>query len=172
MSERAPRMPLTIEPATLDDKPLIATLLQFYLYDFSEFTGWTLNAHGFFDYRYLDHYWTEEGRYPFLFRVDGALAGFALVRMLEGDEPVYSMAEFFVMRGFRRGGIGETAAHALFDRFPGRWSVSEIEQNVAAQRFWRQAIDRYTGGRFTEQRDDRGRFIQEFETTSPARREK
>jgi predicted acetyltransferase len=165
-------MPLAIVPATLEDKPLIANLLQLYLYDFSEFMGWTLNAHGSFDYRYLDHYWTEEGRYPFLFRVDGALAGFALVRTLEGDEPVHAMAEFFVMRGFRRGGIGATAAHALFDRFPGHWSVMEMEQNTAALRFWRRVIDRHAPGAWTERRDDRGRFIQEFETASSARNEK
>ncbi len=39
----------------------------------------TLN-NGLYDYMYLDHYWTEEGRHPFFIRVDGKLAGFALVR--------------------------------------------------------------------------------------------
>ncbi|MGC4107344.1 MAG: GNAT family N-acetyltransferase [Thermomicrobiales bacterium] len=156
-------MDIDIVPAELHDKPVIANLMQLYLYDFSEATGWTVNAHGIYDYRYLDHYWTEDGRFPFVIRVDGKLAGFAFIRTIEtGDGPEHHLAEFFVMRAFRRSGVGTTVACQIFDRFPGRWEVAQIEQNVDAQRFWRRVIDRYTSGSYAERRDDRGRLIQEF----------
>jgi len=53
-----------------------------------------------YDYKYLDHYWTEEGRQPFVIRVDGKLAGFVLIRMMGTNEHSQSIpvAEFFVMK--------------------------------------------------------------------------
>lgn len=153
--------------ARVEDKSIIANLLQLYLYDFSELAGWAINEHGLFNYPYLDHYWTEPDRHPFLVRVDGELAGFALVRTLvmEGGQENH-LAEFFILRKLRRIGVGETAARQLFDRFPGTWTVAQRDWNIGAQRFWRRVIGRYTGGSYTERHDDdRDRFIQEFTVT-------
>lgn len=160
-------MRVDLVTAEVDDKPVIAKLLQLYLYDFSEFTGWAINEHGLFDYPWLDHYWRDPDRAPFLLRVDGELAGFALVHTAGPDgNRVHQLAEFFVLRKFRRMGVGETAARHLFDGMPGAWSVAQIDPNVAAQQFWRKVVGRYTGGAFTERHDDdRGRVIQEFSTT-------
>jgi hypothetical protein len=36
-------MQIDVIPAALDDKPVLANLMQLYLYDFSEFAGWTIN---------------------------------------------------------------------------------------------------------------------------------
>ncbi|MGC4189762.1 MAG: GNAT family N-acetyltransferase [Thermomicrobiales bacterium] len=158
-------MPIELVPVRLEDRPVLANLMQLYLYDFSEFAGWTINEHGLYDYRYLDHYWTDPGRHPFFVRADGELAGFALVSTVEAvttDAPEHHMAEFFIMRKFRRTGVGETAARTLFGQFPGPWSVSQMQWNDAAQRFWRTVIARYTQGAYTERHDERGRLIQEF----------
>ena len=38
-----------------------------------------VNLHGEYLHRYFDEYWTDSDRQAFLFRVEGALAGFALV---------------------------------------------------------------------------------------------
>jgi predicted acetyltransferase len=157
-------MQVELKTARVDDKPVIANLLQLYLHDFSEFAGWAINEHGLFDYPWLDHYWRDPARFPFLIRVDGELAGFALVHSSDQEGPqVHHLAEFFVLRKFRRMGVGEAAARQLFDRMPGSWSVAQMARNVVAQHFWRMVIRRYTGGSFTERReDDRGRIIQEF----------
>ena len=146
-------MTLTIEPAALSEKSVLRRLLELYLYDFSEFSGTDLDDHGLYGYRYLDHYWTEPERLPFLFRVDGRLAGFALVRRDAGSAAAphdLDMSEFFVLRRYRRAGIGRQAAQALFARLPGRWQVRQTAENVAAQVFWRRVIAEYTGGRFSE----------------------
>lgn len=159
-------MNVELLPAGVNDKPVIANLLQLYLYDFSEFAWWPINEHGLFNYPWLDHYWKDPDRTPFLIRVDGELAGFALVHASgEDGTHVQHLAEFLILRKFRRMGVGETAARSLFDRVPGSWSVAEMDRNVVAQRFWRTVIDRYTGGAFTERHDDeRGRIVQEFTT--------
>lgn len=134
------------------DKIVIRSLMQLYLYDFSEFTGSNVNHHGFFDYPYLDHYWTEPGRYPFLIKVNDHAAGFALVRkeINEIGLAVNIMAEFFVLRKYRRKKVGKKAAFLVFDRFPGKWRVSEIVENVPAQMFWRKIISEYTNGHYDE----------------------
>ena len=157
-------MQLEVLPVSIEDKPVLANLLELYMHDFSEFTGWDINEHGHYGYRYLDHYWTESGRHPFIVRVDGRLAGFALVTILMLDErPETWMSEFFILRKYRRQGVGQAVARQLFGQFPGQWSVAQMDRNVAAQRFWRAVTDQYTGGAFEERHDAaRERIIQEF----------
>jgi predicted acetyltransferase len=122
--------------ADIDAKPVVGRLLELYLHDFSVFTRADVDDEGRFGYDYLDAYWTDSDRKPFLFRVDGRWCGFALVRT--GDP--HDMAEFFVMRKYRRSGVGITAARDLFARFPGRWQVRQLRANTDATTFWRRAI--------------------------------
>jgi predicted acetyltransferase len=125
-----------IVPATIDDKPTVLELLQFYMYDFSEFLGWDVADSGRFDHRSFDPWWTDADRHPFLVRADGRLAGMALV---QSGEP-HDMAEFFVLRKYRRLGVGTRAAHLLFAMFPGDWQVRQVAANTAATAFWRRTI--------------------------------
>ena len=155
-------MKIEVAPASLREKAVLRNLMQLYLYDFSEMLGDDVDDTGLFGYRYLDLYWAEPGRYPFLIRVDGQvgskLAGFALVRQagslveeaLSPGEVCTHMAEFFILRKYRRQGIGAQASWELFDRFPGRWEVNEIVENPAALAFWRKVIGEYTGGAYEE----------------------
>src|SRR5438309_234153 len=87
--------------ARLADKPVLQRLVELYMHDFSEYTQRDVNEHGAFGYRYLDHYWTDPDRHPFLLRCDGNWCGFALIR--SGDSN--AVAEFFVLRKYRRRGL-------------------------------------------------------------------
>lgn len=149
-------MDFSLLEANEDDRAVLRRLVELYRYDFSEFDGADVGLHGEFGYRYLDHYWTESGRQPFLFRVDNNWAGFALVR----EMPPYDMAEFFVMRKYRRVGVGRRAAVDVFDRFPGAWQIRQQLSNSAATAFWRRVIPYPYMERSTAQE-----IIQEF--TSP-----
>lgn len=148
-----------LEVATIDDKPVVRQLLELYGYDFSEFTAEDVDDHGRFGYKYLDNYWTEPDRHPFLVRVDGAIAGFVFVR----SGVPHDMVEFFVMRKYRRGGVGIQVARAAFAKFPGEWQVRQMEANTAAQAFWRKAIP----VEFTEATNERGP-VQHFRIDTPA----
>lgn len=44
------------------------------------------------------------------------------------------------MQKYRRSGVGTRAAYELFKRFPGRWKVTQVRNNVIAQAFWRKII--------------------------------
>jgi predicted acetyltransferase len=167
-------MLVEITPITIANKPILANLLELYQHDLSEIDGREFGSDGRYGYTYLDHYWTEEGRHPFFLRVDGAIAGFALVRIVSGGDgrPEIHMAEFFILRKYRRRGVGEGAASQLFDLFPGLWIVPELEGNLAAQQFWRRVIGRYTGGIFVEAHEGAGAdswVVQRFRTPSGSR---
>lgn len=150
MASRAdkPSLHLEVLPALLGELPVLANLLELYAHDFSEFYEVELTADGRFGYKDLALYWSEPDRHPFLLRVDGKLAGFALVRRVLGisiEEAVWDMAEFFVVRGQRRRGIGVRAAHEVWRRFPGRWEVRVMEANQAGHLFWQRAIAAFAG---------------------------
>ena len=129
-------MDIEVIEAELGDKPVLRNLLELYQHDFSAFEDADVDSHGLYGYRYLDNYWTEPDRHPLLFRVDGNWAGFALVR---AGAP-HDMAEFFVMRRYRRSGVGTTIAREVFARFPGEWQVRQMTTNTAATAFWTRAI--------------------------------
>jgi predicted acetyltransferase len=125
-----------VDIATVHDKPALRQLLELYAHDFSERNGADVGDDGRYGYPHLDAYWQEADRHPFLFRVDGRLAGFALVR----SGAPHDMAEFFVLRKYRRGSVGTDAARTVFARFPGDWQTREQFENTGAIAFWRRAI--------------------------------
>jgi predicted acetyltransferase len=148
MPEREEKARANIEviAATVEQQPILANLLQLYAHDFSEFHDVELGADGRFVYPSLPLYWSQPERYPFLVRVDGQLAGFVLVKQgseLTDNAMVWDMAEFFVIRGYRRRGIGTRVAREIWNRFPGPWEVRVMQSNVSAQRFWTQAISEF-----------------------------
>jgi Predicted acetyltransferase len=148
---------ISIHRVEYDQKTTLRNLLELYKYDSSEFDPEDVNENGLYEYMYLDHYWTEEGRYPFFIRVNGKLAGFALVREIvtnDNNQTNYSMAEFFVMKKYRNQGVGQQASTELFNRFRGIWKVAQIESNKPAQIFWRKTIERYTNNNYQEIRED------------------
>jgi len=148
LSESTERTSARIEllAAKPEDKPVLANLLELYIYDFSELLGLEIGEDGRFGYPRLSLYWSEPERYPFLVRVDGKLAGFALARKGEGVTgvgAVWDLAEFFVLRAYRRRGVGMQAAHEVWSRFPGQWEVRVMEENAPALRFWMDAVARF-----------------------------
>ena len=77
-------------------------------------------------------------------KVNKKLAGFALVNRFAYAENVdRTIAEFFVLKKYRNQGIGKKLAFHLFDKFPGRWEVRTLKENLTAQIFWRRIIKQY-----------------------------
>ncbi|HWD63231.1 MAG TPA: GNAT family N-acetyltransferase [Humibacter sp.] len=149
-------MAVTVSPSADGDRDLIERLMQLYLHDFSQFDERELGEDGRFAYPWLDAYWSDRDRRAYLFRVDDHPAGFALVRLTDPIE----MAEFFVVRKYRRSGVGASAARQVFAHHPGEWSVSEIARNFPAVAFWHAVIP----GPFDERTHTDGAIEQRFTT--------
>ena len=145
----APRVELL--PATAADRAIVQNLARFYVYELSAFAGWPCPEDGLYACRDLGGYWGPDGA-AFALRVEGALAGFALVDRpspLGGAE--HWMGEFFVTLPWRRRGVGRQAALEVFRRLPGTWQVGQIPGNAPAIAFWRRVVDEAAGGRFAEE---------------------
>jgi predicted acetyltransferase len=162
---------ITVVPAGSETAATVRSLNQLYLHDLSEGAGWDVSEDGRFDDDDVTGYWQDPRCHPFLIRVDGRLGGFAVVdgySHLTGQPGVCDIAEFFVLRRYRRAGVGRQAAQLLFARFPGCWEVRQLPSNAAGTAFWLRVIDELTGGRFTNHRvdDPRPLHVQSF-TYSP-----
>ena len=134
---------LEVHHATIDDRPVLENLLELYLYEFSEIANFDVDSIGRFGYADLPNYWKIEGRYPYLATVDRKLAGFALVRLgsvMTANADVWDMQQFFVMRKYRRRGLGSELATRVWRKHPGHWEVRILENNGAALKFWADAV--------------------------------
>jgi len=143
-----PSAHIEIIAATLEQETILANLLELYAHDFSEFHHIELGADGRFGYKHLPLYWEEPDRHPYLVKIDGKLAGFVLVKRgpgVSGNENVWDVAEFFIVRGYRRRGLGMKVAHEVWRRYPGRWEVRVMESNHSAKVFWERTITKFIG---------------------------
>ncbi len=141
-------MHIEVVSAGPEQESIVANLLELYIHDFSEFHPVELGLNGRFGYKPLPLYWSEPDRRPFLVKADGRLAGFALVKRgseVSDRQAAWDMAEFFVLRAYRRQGIGMKAAHEVWRRFPGPWQVRVMESNRTALNFWERAITSFNG---------------------------
>lgn len=164
---------LEVLPASPEQKPIVANLLELYAHDFSEFIDLKLGADGRFGYKPLPLYWKEANRHPFLIKINDHWAGFVFVRggsQITADESVWDMAEFFIVRGYRGLGIGTKVAHNIWRRFPGKWEVRVRDRNQRAWNFWGGAIREFVGSTvhptFYQKGDDVWQLFS-FETQRP-----
>jgi predicted acetyltransferase len=128
-----PRPSITIEYVAKEDRLVIKSMLDEYLSELGDATA----------YPYLDLYWQESTRFPYLIRVGSEVAGFALVRKNERDR--FEIAEFCVLASFRRRGTGSAAAAAIFSAYSGEWEVRSFPGNAAAAAFWERVITACAG---------------------------
>jgi predicted acetyltransferase len=146
-------MPVSIHVADKDEQPVIEHLMQLYLHDFFEFDTVEMQSNGQYHYPYLNFYWQDSNRLPFLIRKNGQLAGFALVRRetraLAG-QPELNLAEYFILRRLRRLGVGREAAIQLWNLLPGSWTVKVLKSNPGGYRFWKKALSQYKKQGFAE----------------------
>ncbi len=145
----------SLHVATEADAQLLSNLLELYIHDVCDvFPSVELGADGRFGYPKLPLYWSEpEHRHAYLVRERGRVAGFVLATRgspVTADPDVFDVAEFFVIRKYRRLGVGRRAAFLLWQCLPGKWTVRVSERNRGALAFWRDSVAEFTGGMAVE----------------------
>ena len=143
---------VTLHTATAADHILLSNLLELYIHDLSEIFPVKVGAEGRFGYEKLALYWSEPAtHFAYLIRCNAEVAGFALVARgspASDDPDALDLAEFFVMRSYRRNRVGRNAAFALWDLLAGQWVVRVSEMNRSGLVFWEGAVRDYTHGAF------------------------
>ena len=125
------------------DKDIIFNLMQLYTYELSfyedETTHFQLQNNGLFKLsKYIDLYWTQEERHPYILKYDGKLAGFVLERF--NEDGMNEIAEFFVLNKYRKHGAGTFMANEMFKKYNGKWEIRTLLKNKRAQEFWRKVV--------------------------------
>lgn len=144
---------IEVSPATPEEKPVLQRLLQFYLHDLSEFHDAEMGEDAVFREFTLDSYFADSAKAPFLIRVNGKLAGFALISgevLMPESEGGKCINEFFVLRRYRGMGVGQAAVGEILSMAPSRWEVRVVEQNHPALHFWQAALQQHTTGSFSQ----------------------
>ncbi len=134
MTGEEPEVRLVV--AQREDRDAVRQLLEFNAYEFSRFDSADVGRGGRFGYPYLDLYWSEPARCPYLIKVGESTAGLVLIRT---GSP-HSVAEFLVLPKYRGSGVGRAAARMTFAQFDGEWEIHVIAGNAGAVKFWRRAI--------------------------------
>ncbi len=136
-------MTVRLVPASKDHQGWISAELQAYLAELSQFASIDKNAAGQYEYPYLDHYWREPDRYPFVIYLDDDAAGFLLMRedLNPADESsLREIAELYVLPAFRQRSVASSAVKEVTVYFPGNWRAAVLSTNDVAYTFWRQLI--------------------------------
>ena len=130
---------------------LLRNLSGHYCHDMSEWFDLDVGADGRYSYDTAS-VWTK-GYDAYLAKVGDSIAGFALIgsggEWLD-DVDAHDVHEFFILRRFRRRGVGRSMATLLWNEYPGEWLVRVVEANAPAVTFWRGAISSYSGGSYRE----------------------
>jgi len=136
-----------------NEKQIILNLMQLYTYELSFFEDETTNFQlldtGLYAIsKYIELYWQEENRHPYLLKYNGKLAGFVLERF--NEENFNEIAEFFVINKYRKMGAGTFMAKEMFNRYKGRWEIRTLLKNKKAQEFWKKVVKEVSNGKYEE----------------------
>lgn len=130
---------LRLEAADGSQKPVVGNLIQLYLYDMAARAPFPVGESGRYGYDLLDRFW----EHPYLLRLHGQIAGFALVIghcPIRQRPPCWFMAEFCVLRPYWRRGVGRGAVRAILAQHPGDWEIAWSTANRPAAAFWQAVI--------------------------------
>jgi predicted acetyltransferase len=147
-----PSANLSVAKLGPDSEVILRNLFQHYLHDMAEWFQLDTQADG--SYAYDTSYIWKKGYDAYLAKVGDSIAGFALIGSAAewlGDFGAHDMREFFVIRRFRRRGLGHSLATFLWNERPGEWLVRVLEANVPAVQFWRTAISTYSPASYKEE---------------------
>ena len=138
-------MEYQLEKVTLDKKEILYNLLQFALYDGSQYIKNELNENGMFNYTWFDNYFTDLDREAYFIKSGDNYLGFVMINEnLKFNKSGKSVAEFLIMPQYRRNHIGKKVAIEIFDKYKGYWEVEPIGDSEQAYYFWKKTIEEYT----------------------------
>ena len=119
-------------------------MMQRYIAEFSAFEPVEPDERGIYPYDNFDAYWREPERAAYIILADGQQAGFVLINRthyINLWRPNRSIAEFCVMKEFRRGGVGTAAARQLTESYGGWWQLMMHPKNYPSHVFWARVFD-------------------------------
>ena len=168
MTVRPTGLSLVDARASVADREWLTNVYPLYLHDLSEFDEhyYTLNDRGRWEPDHLPSWLRNDTDHPLIIRQSEVRVGFALVNEAPSVDLMpgigFRLAEFFILKKYRRTGIGLRAARLLFERFPGRWQLSILPRNALAIAFWHRVVGDRAG--LKQESGPTGEVVYAFDT--------
>ena len=132
-------MHIELLPTSIDQLSLIANLYQYYAYESSDWEQEDVEADGRFYIHqpHLERYWSEPDWSAQLILADGFIAGFLLIERSElPGVDALEFADLFILKKYRRQGIGRALVEQVILASQHSWIVSLYPQDPLAVPFW------------------------------------
>ena len=145
-------MNITIELVTSEEKEILRNLTEKYEYEFTAYEDADVNNLGLYNYKFIDHYFTEEGWFAYFIKVNNVLAGFIMVnnchKYIQKIESKYIVSELFVMYKYKKLGVGTYAVNYVLNKHKGKWQIGYNPKNEIGKIFWNKVVNEYTNGEY------------------------
>lgn len=131
---------IELVPATAETRNKLENLITLYLHDLSEFADdLKVNQDGKFEYEGIELYFTRDELKPFFIYFHDEVVGFILLNSgnFVPKDIDYSVHEFFILKSFRKKGIGSAAVRKLMDIYKGKYKIVQLAGNKPAINFWK-----------------------------------
>ena len=116
------------------EKEKLYKLLQYALYDGSQYIDNDVNEECIFEYRWFDNYFTDEGQNAYFIKSGKTYVGMVMVNEnLKFNKNGKYIVEFLIMPRFRRNHSGKRVAYEIFEKFRGDWEVQPIENIIEVE---------------------------------------
>ena len=99
-------------------------------------------------YTWFDNYWTDNDRFPIFLKIDGKIAGLALIREIGNMK--YEIAEFYVLPEYRKDGNSIWFASEITNLFEGEFTFSTRLSNHRAVNFWNKFANLFESNSFSD----------------------
>ena len=133
-------MDIKIEHLSVDDKDAIKNMYQYYVHDLSEFNeNLQIDSMGLFDISFVDSYYSEDHLIPLKITLADSIIGFVFCST--GQKVDYVIQDLFILRNYRKRGIGKLAVKQLFDLYSGRFGLGILIKNEPAKLFWEHCFE-------------------------------
>ncbi|KJB86260.1 hypothetical protein AZ66_19890 [Paenibacillus sp. E194] len=148
---------MSVVKVELNQKIILKHLMTLFLHDLSEFNEeQEFNQEsGLFEFDAFEWFFEKEGLFPFFIKHEDDIIGFILLQSSPYTNPErydYLINSFFILKKYRRKGLGKQAVQDLFQQCPGRYAIGQLSNNIPAIQFWRKIYE-YMNVEFQEKEE-------------------
>lgn len=133
---------MRIVKVDINQKTILKNFMTLFLHDLSEFNEeLDINPeNGLFEFDVLEWFFDKEGLAPYFIVHEHQTIGFILLQsapFVNLERYDFLVNSFFILKKYRRKGLGKQAAQQVFEQFPGRYAIGQLSGNQPAIAFWR-----------------------------------
>lgn len=132
---------ITIIDAKPQQEELYRNLVNLQFHDLSEFrNNFDILEDGRFVWNFPGCFAPDnQYHHPLLILFENKIVGFLIFSDFKGkhQEVDFQLVEMFVLKMYRRKGIGKNAIEMIFDKYKGKYHLDVAENNIPALKFWK-----------------------------------